>query len=374
MDNIEESTQQLQNNELQNDNLSDKDVVKNPVSKKFSSFPLLLLLILIIVIVVLILLIVLGVIHAPYTNNEIQEKVINDIIASSGWSPYTTAVSGERGKCYIYNTFSTNKLIVDELEPLMLVTELPAEFKCDDGFIKALSKIKRTCNLDRCIGYDGLEYSFGETEEYYSNCSNLAKCKDGRSAIIMHYIFTNGVPSMDNTFCVNSDREGNFFVEPCVSIIEPNSTQFLNVDMKKYYTITLLRIRAPNTVMCLGIDGSEIISEDCLEADNEGWNWLFLPQTTDRLNPIIKYPPQIVPLPEGFLIEDLDEVNEDELINYIKTLTSLQTDGYTLYLNDYARCYACESDANPDLCVNQPNCNASTGIVSSYSFSRTFEN
>lgn len=317
---------------------------------------------------VLLILVLTGVIHSYSSDSELEQQFLDDATAASGWGMSTFPVNTERGECLLYNTFSTNRTIVDSLTPIAKVDEIPPEFSCDDGFVKALSLYERICKADICIGYDGKQYRNGEYEYYYNECGDLSKCPNGRTVIILNYSSTSGKIDFTKSYCINSDTEGNFTVDRCTAEIVPTSTQFLNIDSQAYLRYLFLRIRAPGTVNCLNVIGGQIGSSECLESPNDGWGWVLIPQTTDANNPVITYPSQIIALPEGFSLSDIKDMTEEQFRNFINNLASIQTNSDYLYLGPYAACYSCEGGANPELCRNPPNCEASTGLVSAYSF------
>lgn len=267
-------------------------------------------------ILVLIILLALGIFKPFIIPGSNPEQALNELSAQQGWNPIEgTPVSNERGTCLLYNTFSIETLIVDNLEPLGEFSKLPPEFTCDDGFTQALVKKSRTCAQEECLGYDGKTYSQGQVEEFYTYCGDRTICSNGRSAIVFDIRPPEGL-------CLQTD----FTVVKCPPGL-PDQV-FLNVDQNA----NSVRIRVPGTVDCLTYQENNLILKPCLDSPNQGFDWFYVPQYSGST---FYYPDQI---------------------STIDGKMSLQVSGNQIQLKNFATCL-----------YNEP-CPQKTVIISAYSY------
>jgi len=77
--------------------------------------------------------------------------------------------------CSIYQTYSVDTAIVDDLTPYPIFDKA-----CLDGTIRALEKITTTCEKEvGCIvPYTGQRVNFGQTVSFYQPCGNIPLCQN----------------------------------------------------------------------------------------------------------------------------------------------------------------------------------------------------
>jgi hypothetical protein len=346
-----------------------------------------LIILLLIVIVVLVLLLLFGVFKPiPVTNPALVDELLNTISLQQGWNPLEgKPVSGERGQCLLYSTFSIETPVVDGLTPLGKLSSLPAEFQCDDGFTQSLVKLSRVCAQEQCLGTNGLLYTQGQEELFYAQCGTTSSCPNGRSAVILNFDVSQGVVT-SKARCINTvGSTFNLGVCPA-NTSTTGANYFLNVDnVSITEDVGLVRIRAPGTVDCLVPQNGNLAVTPCLSAPDEGYTWFITPKLcipdTDGTE---CYPEQIVTIPPNWEDIDLEDPKEVELV--LKTTKSIQMSNGKLVLSPYALCtnYSEEGCVNPpgdpNYCngYNPPSepindtCAAKTAIISAYNYSSIF--
>ncbi len=342
-------------------------------------------------IVALAVLLGLGFFSPDTSTNPVIDDLLNDISLQNGWDPVEgSPVTGERGECLLYPTFSVETSVVDQIEPIGSSAELPAEFQCDDGFTMLLEKRSRVCAQAECLGSNGNLYTTGDTETFYSECGQAKPCPNGRSAIVLNFNIERGIVS-SKARCLTYQND-TFNVAPCPAETSQSDSQFfLNVDqIPVTYTTNLVRIRAPGTVNCLLPNGNGLIVSPCLSDPNEGYSWLFTPKicipNTDPPGSQC-YPEQIATIPTG--IEDLDFENPEAVLALLKTVESIQLSSESsqnLVLKPYGLCTnyssaGCSNPPNdPNYCngyeppslPTNDNCQFKTAIISAYSYQNLF--
>lgn len=282
----------------------------------------------------------------------IIDTFLEDISLQEGWDPIEgIPLTTERGKCLLYPTFSLNTSLVDSIEPIANVEDLPPEFRCDDGYSMPLQKRTRTCGVEECRGSDGGIYFKHDVEEYYVKCGEVEPCSSGRSAVIFNFY----PPGLSGATCLESNSE-SFLLGSCSSNVE-NQRIFLNVDQVPIADgVTLVRIRAPGSDHCLVPSEGGLASKKCLSRTDQGYSWVFLPRICDPDNEKICYEPQITTLPI-----DLDPnrlVEKDYLLAVASTLDSLQAGPNLLpIIQPYQPCN-----------LESGHCYRKSGIVSGYSY------
>lgn len=317
---------------------------------------LITLLILIIVCIILLILLLTGIFKVyPIPSSDIIDEYLDSISKQTGWSSSEgNAVTGERGTCSLYSTFSTDTIIVDALEPIAPLKDYPEEFQCSDGFTLALQKRQRTCVVEECIGYDGNLYSNGEIEYFYLECGNLKQCEDVRSAVILN-----------SSICVDYVRETNitglgtqgepqgFSTVNCPSsVTESASPVFMNVEEIPSGYINLVRIRAPGTDQCLmySSGSNQINSAPCLDNKDDGYVWIRPVSYTNADGMI--FPSRLVVKPSNF--STINWTDEDSILNLLYSNALQETPD--LVLSSFSGC------------SSLGNCPAFVDIVSVYSY------
>lgn len=223
--------------------------------------PWLVLAILVVMVIGLILVLALGLVQpVQVEDNILIEKLLNTISLQEGWDPVNgQPVEGDRGKCLLYNTFSLEPIVVDQLTPIGEASSLPVEFRCDDGLTLSLQKLKHTCTTAECLGINGNIYNFGQTEEYYKQCGDTTPCSTIPSAVIFDFYPPNGI-------CLSAKND-HLQVGKC------SGQPFLNVDMSVTEFGSLVRIRLPGTANCLSTDQLKI--SPCLSLTDQGYVWFY---------------------------------------------------------------------------------------------------
>lgn len=239
------------------------------------------LIVLILLIIVLFVLLTQGVFEEIQTGGPQADAFINSITRQHGFCTPDgkcdgSPVAGERGKCQLYRTFSSETEIIDTIPPEGEVDKIPADLACDDGFVKALQKRTRECLIDECTGIDGKRYKKEEKETSYFPCANLKKCKNPRSAIILDFVPGKKSPSVFK--CIAAD-EDKYWVTPCPSQVTIDDNVFLNIEQIPItdFGVTAVRIRAPGSVNCLVPKNDKISIAPCEGEKNEGFTWAFIP-------------------------------------------------------------------------------------------------
>jgi len=329
------------------------------------AIPWVALSLLVLAIVILVILLVLDY-FKPYPEppSPLIDELLNDITLKNNWVPTGgTPVTGERGQCLLYPTFSLEAILVDGIEPIAKVDDLPPEFRCDDGFTMPLQKRTRTCYADECIGYDGGIYTKGDIEEYYIQCGNSEPCSNGRSAIVFNFNFTGAVVS-PNARCMIAEGS-SFWNEPCPGTIGADHF-FLNVDQAVIgESSSLVRIRSPGTDKCLLPSGtSSLVTGDCLSAPDKGYVWVLTPTVCLPDEPSVCYPSQLATIPDNIDVERLED--PEYLLDLASEIHSIQINGSALKLAPYAFC--------DNISDNEPvgECTPRTAIISGYSYQSIF--
>ena len=319
------------------------------------------IIILSIVIIVLIILLALGVFQ-PYPSPEtpLVDELLNSISLQEGWNPVEgIPVEGERGQCLLYNTFSVETNVVDNIEPIGSVAELPSEFRCDDGFTEPLQKRSRVCAQAECLGSNGALYKQGETELYYVQCTDVGPCPNSRSAIVLNFNVYGGVVTPDAR-CITAD--GSLFgLAPCPHDTTGSGSHFfLNVDMVPVTdTSSIARIRSPGTDQCLLYTNDQTLTVgSCLSASDDGYVWFVSPEICPDSSKC--YPQQITTIPPD--IDEVDFEDPEALQQLASELKSLQINGPNLSLQPYALCSK----------TSGVECKQKTGIISAYSYASIF--
>lgn len=328
------------------------------------------------------------------SNSTLIEQSINDVLKSTGWSD-SVPLDTERGLCNLYQTSSIETQIVDSLQPIALISSIPENLQCDDGFIQALSKQSRTCQLEECIGSDGKLYEQNQVEELYIGCKNFPICQNGRSGVIFGFqVDEQGKLDNESATCMHFETTGGestFSSGPCFPNDILNSGVFLNVDQIPASGGNYVRIRAPATNNCLAIVNKELISEPCTNLDNGGFEWFlnnelvqlpftqeiiegeticiptgeqvnFPAQLFERFDQIVPEQPTIVPGTSDCQILQGIKVHFDKVTKLLDSYLHLRSDSNGNLFIRYGS-EVCLGDEYPEL-----DCPNKTAIISAFSW------
>ena len=328
------------------------------------------------------------------SNSTLIDDSINEVLKSTGWSD-PTPLNTERGLCNLYQTSNIEVQVVDSLQPIALISSIPENLQCDDGFIKALSKQSRVCQLEECIGSDGRLYNQNQVEELYIGCKNFQLCQNGRSGVIFGFkVNAQGKLDNESANCMYFETVGGdstFSSGPCFPNDILNSGVFLNVDQIPVSGGNYVRIRAPATNNCLAIINKELISEPCTNLDNEGFEWFlnnelvqlpftqeiiegeticiptgdqvnFPAQLFERIDVVIPEQPTIVPGTSNCQILQEIRVHFEEVTKLLNSRLHLRSDSNgTLFIRYGSE--VCLGEVYPELeCPNK------TAIISAFSW------
>jgi hypothetical protein len=365
------------------------------------------LIIIIAAIAILIILIFAGFFNPIDVDSYLEKQLEDGVSLQQGFCNPTTGicdgkpVAGIRGKCQIYNTFSSEKDIVDSLPPIIEITDLPSDLKCDDGFIRALQKRSRTCYADVCMGIDGHIYKKGEVEIYYKSCFDLKPCKDPRSALIFDFDIDKAGKLSPEARCLsgNISKSGpSFFLTGCPGEVVLDNNVFLDIDTNPIKDVTevdmmSLRIRVPGTSSCLvPTPDLGLITYPCLGRTDLGFAWVYLNGYTSRnfttldFAPTFKVPSQII-MASGKLPSTVEEAR-DYCKNYTPTsaIPDIKVQCFKFYfggLLPYENYLDLIRDSDilkigpPNYCTiatkeEAKKCRKDTSIVTAYSWSALF--
>lgn len=247
-----------------------------------------------------------------------------------------------RGQCLIYETFSQETDIVNNLTPVGNINDptIPAAVKCNDGFTMALQQMISTCQDDLCIGLDGASVTSGGTETFYTTCGNMPTCSsDFRSAIVFNYQQT-GTQLNPQAVCMVANPETNpatFSSTPpggCPTGVSLDDQVFLNIAQDQQtimigttpVTVDVIQIRAPLSDDCLINQNGDIIPAPCQSVSSGGFEWIYIAAMPSPGNPDQTIPSQI-------LYDDPTVTNPFELQSL-----QVETSSNTFVLSDFQTC------------------------------------
>ena len=229
------------------------------------------LVIAIVIIIILIIILYLNPIQSKASVPELQAETQKSISLQQGFKT-NFAVSCQnlepgdlcRGTCLLYESFSTNPEVVDNLTPIGAVNDpnLPDSLTCLDGFNNPLIKFQSTCEADQCVGRDGRTYQRGEIEYFYQSCGDYQTCggkndsqytTSPRSAIILDYQTIGAQINRTQSRCLvaeiqNQDASKLFSAQVCPNNNQITEQFFLSLETNPQ---GLTSIRAPGTGVCL---------------------------------------------------------------------------------------------------------------------------
>ena len=279
--------------------------------------------------------------HIMVKEEESLEQMVR---VSRGFSDFEP-VDSPRGECLVYQTFSTEKAIVDTLEPLGNLTS----YVCNDGFIQVLSLNQHICEDDTCIGYDGNDYSRGDVEQVYLKCEGVETCQSGRSVVMIPQL-----PNVTDSRCLRIQGQ-SFQAVQCPTAVEVNDPVFLTADSEPVTTgsnIPQVRIKQAYTSTCLVPSSSlnDVQIRDCDTSPRKGYTWMVIPEIAFLDGSY--YPSSIATIPEDLTAEDL--LPENIVNTLLKTKALGSTTSGQVVINQQVTC---------DL---ETSCNTQSAIVPAY--------
>ncbi len=326
-------------------------------------------------------------------DNSLENGFCTDVQKAAGVPCTGNPVSGVRGQCNLYTTFSSATNVVDQLTPTPLFTGA-----CNDGFVQGLQKNSRTCLASECLGKDGKIYTNGQIEEIYVSCADLPDCTAKREAIIFNYFIDPITQKLTpKAGCMVSStnltaQQGALFEENCSvanqQLLSQNSqiSPFPLLDetvLQGGYTLTSLR--STNQIDCLaplvssnpefGIPESQTQIVACSSLPVVQ-NWLFVPDLCSIFTPGC-FPQQIVTRPSDSDLGKLQQLalqnDVDGQVSVLKgylTLGVLPGNNLTFQLSPFASSfcnnYNSAGTVTDDTCVNR------TGIIDALVFPSLF--
>ena len=351
-----------------------------------SSLPILGIVVLVALLILLIVLLILywsGILRPVNKTSYFVTQLLNSITLQQGFCDSSgncngTPTNDDRGQCQLYQTFSTETDIVDKLQPIALLSSLPKDFQCTDGFTQGLQKMNRTCHASRCLGLDGKIYTQGQVETYYQICGNLKPCDNPRSALVFNFDVNAQGKLVSEARCLNANISGgitNYSVTTCPQQVTLTNNVFLNIDQQPVTTdgsVQLVRIRAPGSTNCLVIGNTgQLEVETCLNRSDEGYSWLFTPQVCTGTAPeLVCYPQQLLLLPPNAntLFPKGSNPTPQQIIDALSPYPSLQFNGNNVVLGRYTGCEVSEvSKSGPPKPVDA-SCTAKSAIITAYTW------
>jgi hypothetical protein len=351
-----------------------------------SSRPILAIIVLFALIIVLIVLVILylsGILRPVNKTSYFVTQLLNSITLQQGFCDPSgncngTPTNDERGQCQLYQTFSNETEIVDKLQPIALVSSLPRDFQCTDGFTQGLQKMNRTCHASKCLGLDGNIYTQGQIETYYRTCGNLKPCNDPRSALVFNFDVDTRGKLVSEARCLNANISGGtttYSVTTCPQEVTLSNNVFLNIDQEPVTadgSVQLVRIRAPGSTDCLVINNSgQLYVETCLNRSDEGYSWLFTPQVCTGTAPnLVCYPQQLIQLPPNAntLFPKGSNPTPAQIITALSPYPSLQFNGSNVGLGPYTGCKNFTSSKNGPPQPIDTSCTVKSAIVTAYTW------
>lgn len=322
---------------------------------------------------------------------SVIDRAVDERLLKTNWSK-ASAVPGDRGQCHFYETLSTETALVDSLTPIP-IADLPKEFQCNDGFSMMLSKTSHVCNGDRCPGVNGLMYSEGDEEEYYTVCGTADSCPNSRSGVIFGFDLDDNNNLVDSAKCLSfiesEGEETKWTTSQCFPENYFTTNVFSSIDQIDVGTGSRVRIREPLTDTCMVVDrNNSIANVKCSEQATVGFDWLinreicwWIFETThvpgrepgtvrDICTPTILHciPPQLtnvpndvewppVPVLDG---DEFDCVNLENRLKYAFKIQFLLRSYRTLAVDEDDKLYL----RSLSICNNNFPCTVQTAIVS----------
>ncbi len=275
--------------------------------------------------IVLVILLFRGTFKSKDTEDEVAKNLRDELELKEGWSE-PIPVSGDRGECNVYETYTTDRKTVDGIIGTKY-EDIPEDLQCNDENTIALKKVEHTCvSKDRCLGRSGRFFNKEETEIFYESCGSNAPCSGSRQAVILNFSLKQDTHKLEtNALCLSDTTTP--FAKNCYS----NAQIFPYIDEKKVEGAKILRIRVSGTTKCFVPSGLKIVSAECKNAKDEGFVWFQLLRTT--IDDSHFYPSQIVVLPDSF-----DQSSPEKILSQLSTLSSIQLDNDVLSVGPIKIC------------------------------------